>query len=104
MRVFAEGSLVRERCAIQECERPIFRGEWCGAHYKRHQRKKVVVGLIAERLGSEEKVIETGSDWLEASAEDDDGARRKRAAFLRATAAWLTALGWTPPRRGRVRV
>ncbi len=93
-------------CSVAECYRPVFRGDLCGAHHKRQQRNerfnlnKPVVGLVLEKLDPEERVIKTGSEWLECSAEDDALYSTKRATWLRAVHAWMLALGWVPPPRG----
>ncbi len=88
---------MRDCCSIDECYRHIFRGEYCGAHYKRHQRNKTVTGLVVEKLNPEERVIKLGNAWLDCSAENDKEARYRRSAFLRAAEVWLQSRGWRPP-------
>lgn len=87
----------RECCSVDECYLPIFRGEYCGAHHKRAQRNQPVAGLILEKLSPEGRTIKAGSEWIEASSEADNIYEHKRAAFLRAAAAWMKSLGWRPP-------
>lgn len=89
--------LVRSLCSVDECLNPIFRGPYCGAHYKRMQRGRPMTTPIGEQLSPEELVIEAGSALLECDAEDDAGYRRKRKAFIRATLQLAQAMGWRPP-------
>lgn len=89
----------RVRCSVSNCARPIFRGLYCGMHYKRKQRKQALEEPLLEKLSPRERALNAGDEWLNASSEDDKLAKLKEGAFLKAAGAWLITLGWRPPKR-----
>jgi hypothetical protein len=104
-------------CSIDGCERAVFRKGLCTAHFKRVQRGQPIGGAIGAHIMTgemlmfkkneppslqqvmslEERMIVTGSAWLECSAEDDELYAYRRHAFKKAVATWLESLGWKPP-------
>jgi hypothetical protein len=99
----------RPPCSIGDCEKPAERvtGEGvalCAAHRKRLQRLRrgdTDLPLAAPNMRGEltplERVILTGSNFLEASAEDDAAYDRALDRFRDACSRWMRAMGWRPP-------
>jgi hypothetical protein len=78
------------------CGRPVARGGLCWGHLKVRERGGALRPLKS-KPSPFERVIEAGSAFLEAEAEDDDEYRRTLAAFRRAAEGWMRAEGWSPP-------
>lgn len=85
-------------CGGPECERPAERDGLCAGHRKQKQRGGPLRPL-EERTSIEERVLEAGSDWLEAESDQDFATSRAR--FLRSAEAWMRARGWRPPKPGK---
>lgn len=84
-------------CRAPGCTRPVFRLGCCVGHCKRLQRGKAIDTPIAEAMTPLDRVVATGSAWLESG--DDDEYQRRLRHFLDATRRWMRANGWRPPDR-----
>lgn len=99
-------------CAVEGCDRPLFRQGLCGSHFKRRQRRQIVNVPIGnsvvdgglsncEVLSTEEICIIAGSTFLESGT--DDEYRYCRRKFLKTMEKWMESRGWTPPRKKKGR-
>lgn len=79
------------------CDRLIFRGLYCGGHYKRRQRAQALGPAINERVSPEERCIDAGDYCIQAPSDDDAEFKRRRTAWMRAMAVWMQSLGWVKP-------
>lgn len=80
-------------CIGPECKEPAARGDLCWGHLKQRERHQVLRPI--EKLTPEERVLEAGSEWLE--AEEDEEYEAKRARFLLMCERMMLAKGWRPP-------
>lgn len=104
LKVNGPTSRMKGDCAVEDCERPLFRKGYCVTHLKRFQRTGSVAGgpingglPLGEVLSPEESTVIAGTAFLDASSEDDRDHKTKRRLFLKAAARWLESLGWKPP-------
>lgn len=78
------------------CGRPVWRCGLCFGHSKQARRGRTLRPL-AGKIPPFDHVLEMGSAWLEADAEDDRAYRAAVERFRRAVEAWMTAEGWQRP-------